>query len=161
VSSLGAALGIEQVIAPNPVQAIVIIRVFWKKEAMWLWEGELYRLGFRHRSGHYWQCERGFGLPGHAYLSVFVVGKRGASRRCRKRHRLVEVSAFHVTFQVGVDNLHFYYHERAEGVWEPGGHTSTPEIRRHGCHPSQLREEADAIAARLTAAWQGVLLARG
>jgi hypothetical protein len=97
---------------------------------MWLWECELYQFGFRYRSVRYWQCERGFGLPGNGYISVFVGGKGGATRRGRARQWLVEVSAFHVTFKVGVDNLHFYYHERTEGVWEPGGHTSAPEIRR-------------------------------
>ena len=28
---------------------------------MWLWDGELRRLGFRRKSERYWQCERRFG----------------------------------------------------------------------------------------------------
>jgi len=119
---------------------------------MWLWECELNQIGFRQRSPGYWQCERGFGLPKYGYVSVFVGGKGGATRSGQACQRPVEISAFHVTFKLGVDNLHFYYHEQAEGVWDPGGHTSTAEIRRYQVEPSLLRQ--------LAAAWQGVLLAR-
>jgi hypothetical protein len=121
---------------------------------MWLWECELREAGFRLRSAGYWRCERRFGLPAHAYVSIFAGGEAGGGRRA------VEVSAFHVTFQLGTDRLHFYYHERAEDVWEPGGHTSAAEIGRYGVEPRQLRDRADEIAARVTAALQGALLPR-
>ena len=127
---------------------------------MWLWESELNEIGFRHRSRGYWQCERGFGLPEQSYVSLFVGGKVQATRAGRARQRPVEVSSFHITFMFGADNLHFYYHEQAEGIWEPGGYTSAPEIRRYEIDPRQLCDMADKIAARLTTAWRGVLLAR-
>src|SRR5262245_42315465 len=42
-----------------------------RREGMWLWECELRRLGLRRQSPRYWQCERRYGMPGNAYLSVF------------------------------------------------------------------------------------------
>src|ERR671933_782818 len=117
---------------------------------MWLWVSELQALGFRERSGGYWQCERAYGLPAHAYLSIFF-GAASRQRKSRRgpRPRLVDVSAFHVTLVLGVDRIHFYYHEQAEGVWEPGGHTSRAEIGRYAADPGELCRQADQIAARL------------
>ena len=37
---------------------------------------------------------------------------------------LVAFHAFHVTFPLGGDNVHFYYHEHLDNVWEHGGHTA-------------------------------------
>src|SRR5437016_2976269 len=111
---------------------------------MWIWENELRQAGFRRRSNCYWRCEKRFDLPSHAYVSLFVGGQITGPGQPAP-HALVEFSAFHVTFHVGMDNLHFYYHERSEGVWEPGGHTSSAEIRRYEIEPRQLREQADAI----------------
>jgi hypothetical protein len=112
---------------------------------MWLWGWDLHRMGFRRRSEHYRQCERRYGLPAHAYLSIFVHTCESDPAGGRER---VEISAFHVTFRLGIDRIHFYYHEADEQVWEPGGHTSSPEIRHHGVDPAALRQLADEIAGR-------------
>lgn len=125
---------------------------------MWIWESELRALGFRRRSERYWRCERRFGLPGWGHLSIFpwseqvLQGDEGL--------RLVELDTFHVTFVVDGEHVHFYYHERLENDWKPGGHTSGREIRRLGRVPRQLRAEADAVAAALVAALAGVLYPR-
>ena len=125
---------------------------------MWLWECELHAVGFRRRSDRYWQCERRFGLPQSAYLSIFEHAAFHVPERKRRtaRHAL-EVSAFHVTFLVGVDHIHFYYHELDDYLWEPAGHTSNAEIRRHGVDPQILRDEADRIAEQVAHAFGGIL----
>lgn len=128
---------------------------------MWLWDRELQAVGFRRRSSGYWQCERRFGLPAHAYISLFAWSDWAETAGEEHRGRqFVEVSAFHVTFMLDFDNVHFYYHEHGENVWEPGGHTSSLEIERHGVAALELRVEADAIAARLVAALKGEFLQR-
>jgi hypothetical protein len=128
---------------------------------MWLGNGELHRVGFRRRSERYWQCEGRFGLPEHAYISIFLNTKHDALRRGRRADRgLVEVSAFHVTFRLEVDRVHFYYHELTEQTWEPGGHTAWVEIERHGVEPEELRQQADAIASAVVRALRGAFLPR-
>lgn len=119
---------------------------------MWLWECELRRLGLRRLSERYWQCEGRYGLPGGAYLSVFPHATAGRER--------LDVCAFHVTFCLGVDRVHFYFHERAEEVWEPGGHTSAAEIRRYRREPAELRRVAEGVAAEFLAALGMRLLPR-
>ncbi len=127
---------------------------------MWLWDCELQQLGFRQRSEVYWQCERRFGLLEDAYVSIFA-NDGNASGRSRSRGPIaVGFCAFHITFQLDVDNVHFYFHEQAENVWEPGGHTSSVEIERHGVDPRALRSLADEIAAGVAFALGGTLLAR-
>ena len=123
---------------------------------MWLHPNELRRAGFRRHSPRYWRCAGRHGLPAHAHLSAFAhaVSARGGSER-------VDVAAFHVTFVLGADSLHFYYHDAAEGAWEPGGHTSTAELLRYPVDPARLRADADAVAARLAAALATRLLPRG
>jgi hypothetical protein len=119
---------------------------------MWLWACELRRLGLRRLSPRYWQCERGYGLLPGSYLSAFAhaaerptsVGPGGDER--------VDICAFHVTFCLGVDRVHFYFHEVSDGVWEPGGHTSSVEIRRYRREPRELRAIADRIAAEFLSA---------
>src|SRR5437764_7015901 len=122
---------------------------------MWLWECDLKALRFRCHSEVYWQCEAGHGLPDDCHLSIFVHQFEKDRARRGPGHRLLEVSAFHVTFLLAFDRVHFYYHEAEPNVWEPGGHTSSRTIRRSGMKPRVLREEADAIAARLVAALGG------
>jgi len=123
---------------------------------MWLWDWQLQQLGFRRLSERYWQCERGHDLPAAAYLSIFSdVRDRDADGE------RIEVAAFHVTFGLGVDRVHFYYHEVADGLWEPGGHTSSNEIRRHRRDPAELRALADAVAAAFLAALGWELTPRG
>src|SRR5262249_32891639 len=109
---------------------------------MWFWDIQLRALGFRRRAVRYWQCEGRFGLPGHGHISLFPW-----SELREAGGQLVDVSAFHVTFVIGLDHVHFYYHERHEHEWEPGGHTSAGELRRLGCDPDELRRAADTIAA--------------
>lgn len=118
---------------------------------MWLWDWELRQIGFRRLSDRYWQCDRRHGLPGSAYLSAFPETRdRQAPAGGAGRER-IELCAFHVTFCLGIDCVHFYFHEVAEGVWEPGGHTSAAEIRRHR-DPGELREIADRVADKFLAA---------
>jgi hypothetical protein len=124
-----------------------------KKWSVWLWAAELHDLGCRRKSDGYWQCQRRFGLPDHGHLSLFASaelrppGKGGP--------RLVELSTFHVTFEVHLGNVHFYYHECRLNAWEPGGHTSAAELRRLGCDPVALRDLADAVAAEFVAGLGG------
>ncbi len=128
---------------------------------MWLWAVELHELGFRRRSDRYWQCERRFGLPEQAHLSIFASEQRIPAGKGRKRC-LVELAAFHVTFEIDRDNVHFYYHERLDNEWEAGGHTSAGEMARLGqelarrfaaVHPTKvLTAETSAIAPALAAA---------
>jgi len=122
---------------------------------VWLWAIELHELGFRRQSDRYWLCQGHFGLPTDAHLSVFADPHILPGDR-RGRRLLMEVSAFHVTFEIGRENIHFYYHECLENEWEPGGYTSTAEIRRVGYDPAELRAEADAIAVLLVACLGGV-----
>jgi hypothetical protein len=127
---------------------------------MWLWECELRRLGFRRLSERYWQCERWYGLPQGAYLSVFShAEERQPTAGGAGRERL-DMCAFHVTFCLGVDRVHFYFHERAENVWEAGGHTSALEIRRYRREPAELRAVAEGVAAEFLAALGMTLLPR-
>jgi hypothetical protein len=125
---------------------------------MWLWECELRRLGLRRLSARYWQCERRYGLPEDAYLSVFSHAEERQGGEGRER---LDVCAFHVTFCLGVDRAHFYFHEAAEEVWEPGGHTSGTEIRRYRRDPAELRAVADRVAAEFLAALGLNLTPRG
>jgi hypothetical protein len=132
-----------------------------KKGGMWIIDAELQQLGFRRRSRRYWQCEWRYGLPDNAYISIYAGGKDShLDREPRNQPRIVEVSAFHVTFLLDVDNVHFYYHEYGDGVWEAGGHTSGAEIARHDADPLTLRQLADAIAAEFVMALAANLLPR-
>src|SRR5690242_19961606 len=72
-----------------------------KKGGMWKWDCELRQWGLRRQSQRYWKCERRFGLPPNAHLSVVCDARDG-----ERTH----VGAFHVTFHIGLDHLHFYYH---------------------------------------------------
>jgi hypothetical protein len=119
---------------------------------MWLWECELRELGLRRLSQWYWQCERRYGLPAEAYLSVFAHAQERQSSAGTGTRERVDVCAFHVTFCLGVDRVHFYYHEIADGVWEPGGHTSSAEILRYRRDPAELRAIADRVATEFAAA---------
>jgi hypothetical protein len=128
---------------------------------MWIIDAELQRLGFRRRSRRYWQCERRYGLPDDAYISIYSTGKdTHLDRDPMALRSAVDVSAFHVTFLLDVDNVHFYYHEYGDGVWEAGGHTSSAEIARHGVDPVVLRRLADAVAADFVLALDASLLSR-
>ena len=123
---------------------------------MWLWESELYERGFRRRSERYWQCGRGYGLPAGAHLSIFSWAEQTIpGRRRRERLLLVELTEFHVTFVLGTQHVHFYYHEVLHNDWQPLGHTSANEIRRLGHDPAVWRARADAIAANVAAALGG------
>jgi hypothetical protein len=116
-------------------------------------------LGFRRKAEQYWQCERRFGLPENGYLSVFSWSEQAIPGSAGRRF-LVELSEFHVTFLLGFEHVHFYYHERSDNDWMPEGHTSRAEIRRLGEDPHAWRERADGVAATLVAALQGVLYPR-
>ena len=65
----------------------------------------------------------------------------------------MELTEFHVSFLLGLERIHFYYHERGENEWAAGGHTSANEITRLGHDPRSLRVQADAVAAAFVEAW--------
>jgi hypothetical protein len=109
-----------------------------RREVMWLWECELRQLGLRRLSERYWQCERRYGLPGAAYLSLFSHAQERQATKSAAGREQVDIAAFHVTYCLGVDRVHFYFHEVTDGVWEPGGHTSGAEIRRYLREPTEL-----------------------
>jgi hypothetical protein len=144
----------------------VSVRRFWvvykkRREVMWLWACELHQLGLRRLSASYWQCERRYGLPDGAYLSVFShASEKQHTAGTAGRERL-DVAAFHVTVCLGVDRVHFYFHEVAEGVWEPGGYTSALEIRRYCREPAELRALADRVVGEFLSALGMQLLPRG
>jgi hypothetical protein len=120
---------------------------------MWRWESELREAGFRRKGERYWQCERRFGLPTWAHISLFCWSEQITTGE----RLLVELDAFHVTFVLGGEHLHFYYHEQQDNEWEPAGHTSVTEISRLCLDAHTLRAEADAIAEALVAALAGIL----
>src|SRR5262249_25495612 len=117
---------------------------------MWLWAVQLHELGFKRKSERYWRCERRFGLPDDAHVSIFAWSEQSAGGK-----RRIELDTFHITFHLHLDHVHFYYHERDHNVWEAGGHTSWGEIRRLGHDPLELREQADRIAVELIDATGG------
>jgi hypothetical protein len=123
---------------------------------MWLWEAEFRRLGFRRRSERYWRCDRRYGLGADGHLSVFSWGELAGPGGLL----LAELTEFHVTFRLGLDHIHFYYHEYRDNEWHPGGRTSGREIRRLGEDPRALRRRADAVAAALAEALGGLLRPR-
>jgi hypothetical protein len=127
---------------------------------MWLWASELYELGFRRRSERYWQCERRFGLPNGAHLSLFSWGEQALPGASRRPRFLVELTEFHVTFVLRHEHVHFYYHEHLENEWRSGGHTSAAELRRLGADVRALRARADAVAAALVTAVGGAFQPR-
>jgi hypothetical protein len=132
---------------------------------MWQWDSDLQQLGFRRPSERYWRCERRYGLGPADHLSIWswseqTIPHPDARRRGSARF-LVEITEFHVTFLIGGEHLHFYYHEHADNEWRPAGHTSNNELRRVGADPPELRARADAIAAEFIAALGGTLRSRG
>src|SRR6266699_1892596 len=123
---------------------------------MLLLEFELRAMGFRRRAERYGQWERRFGLPAGGHLSVFPWGEQSLAGG----RLLVELDTFHVTFAVGGEHVHFYFHERAGSEWDPGGHTSAAEVLRLGGDVRELRARADAVAALLVAVLPGTLRPR-
>src|SRR5262245_21291035 len=109
---------------------------------MWLWAIELTELGFRRKSDRYWQCERRFGLPPEAHLSLFSWSEQSLPGDSRSPRFLVELTEFHVTFVLRHDRLHFYYHEHLENNWKPGGHTAARHLHRLGVNAGTLRAQA-------------------
>jgi len=127
---------------------------------MWLWASELIELGFRRKSERYWRCERRYGLPNWAHLSLFSWGEHALPRKSGPSRLLVELTEFHVTFVLRHDHVHFYYHEHLENDWEPGGHTCAGHLRRLGADVAALRAQADAIAEALIIALGGRFYSR-
>ncbi len=125
---------------------------------MWIWESELRELKFKSKSDHYWQCERGLDLPEAAYISIYPWSSRTHPALGITIH---EITAFHVTFLLGTEHIHFYYHEGEDEEWEPGGHTSTKEILRVHPAPKKLRRLADRIAKQFATALGREMLVRG
>jgi hypothetical protein len=122
---------------------------------MWLWASALIETGFRRKAERYWRCERRFGLPPHAHLSLFSWGEHALPSAAGPAPLLVELTEFHVTFVLGNQHVHFYYHERQPNDWDPAGHTSRRELRRLGADRAALRAQADAVAAAVVAALGG------
>jgi hypothetical protein len=129
-----------------------------KKCEVWIWENELRASGFRQKSERYWHCERRHGLPENAHLSIFPSARQAAGPTSIP---LVEVAAFHITFRLEGEHIHFYYHEHGERTWAPGGYTSAREIARIGHKARRLRDAADRIAGALAEAMGCELLPRG
>jgi hypothetical protein len=127
---------------------------------MWLWASELHAMGFRRRSERYWRCERRFGLPTNAHLSVFSWGEHALPADAGPAPLLVEVTEFHVTFVLGNQHVHFYYHEGPHSEWAPAGHTSAAELRRLSADRASLRARADNVAAAVVAALGGTFRPR-
>jgi hypothetical protein len=128
---------------------------------MWLWDDAMRRVGFRRRSECYWRCDRRYGLSADSHVSVFSWSEQAIpGPDARPGRYLVELTEFHVTFVVGRDHIHFYYHEHGDNEWRPAGHTSPRELRRLGLRPAEVRARADAIAAQLVAELDGALRAR-
>lgn len=125
---------------------------------MWIWSEQLKAMGFSRKSDRYWQCKNRYGLDDNEHLSLFPWSEaplHGSDQI------LVEMDTFHVTMLLGIDHVHFYYHERQENEWQPGGYTSPGEIRAHGANPRSLRARADAIAKCLVEALMGSFVPRG
>lgn len=127
---------------------------------MWIWDFELEELGLRQRSELYWQCERGFGLAEHDHISLFLWTLQPHSHSSDTPKNAFELTEFHITFLLDRDHIHFYYHEIQQDCWEPGGHTSSNQLRGLGYDPQDLIEEADAIACEFVAAIKGTWLDR-
>lgn len=121
---------------------------------MLVWTDQLRHLGFRFKRGQYWRCDRHFGLIGGDHISVFVeTHHEGDSSELF----WFQFSEFHITFERGSHNLHFYYHEAHNNHWSPGGYTSLDEIRRLGLDLLELRQSADEIASQFVAALDGAI----
>jgi len=118
---------------------------------MWLWQVEWHVVGFRRQTRRLWLCKRRFGLPPNAHLSAFV----DCESTLPHRGTLIGLSTFHVTFEIASDNVHFYYHERLENEWEPGGHTSAGEITHLGADLRELRRIAAAVVEALRGVYHG------
>jgi hypothetical protein len=127
---------------------------------MWQWDDDLRLLGFRRRGERYWQCERGYGLGQAEHVSIFSWGEQAIPGRRGPARFLVEVTEFHVTFLLGGEHLHFYYHEYGDHEWRAAGHTSANEIRRVGAEVAVLRAHADAVAEEVIAGLGGRLRPR-
>jgi len=127
---------------------------------MWIWASDLNELGFRRKSDRYWRCERRFGLPPEAHLSLFSWGEHALPVAAGPAPLLVELTEFHVTFVLGHDHVHFYYHERLQNDWDPAGHTSSTELRRLGADVATLRARADDVAAVVIASLGGTIYPR-
>jgi hypothetical protein len=117
-------------------------------------------MGFRRKSERYWRCERRFGLPANAHLSLFSWGEHALPVAAGAAPVLVELTEFHVTFVLGNRHVHFYYHERRQNDWDPGGYTSKGELRRLGADRAALRTSADAVAEAVVAALGGTFYPR-
>ena len=109
---------------------------------MWLTRRAMRRLGFRRVSPRYWLCRGRHGLPPGSHLTVADWSDRD----------LVEVTSFHVTFEVHDERVHAYYREEGPSVWGPEGHTPIDDLIRLGVDRATLKQTADAVAHRLVAA---------
>lgn len=112
---------------------------------MWIWDYQLREMGFRQKNDLYWQCDRGFGLAEGDHLSLFLWTEQAHASPAAPKSAF-ELTEFHVTFFLERNHVHFYYHEVRDGHWEPGGHTSSLQLRALGYEPGNLLAEADAIA---------------
>ena len=106
---------------------------------MQLWRENFHQLGFRRKSKRYWQCRDFHGLPNDAHLSVFLDWPGD-------RNEPIEFFEFHVSFEVGLHNIHFYFHEIDFSKWELGGHTSRAEIELLCVDADQLLNTSFEIA---------------
>ena len=119
-----------------------------------MWEAELMALGFKRSGrGACWICRGRYGLPSGAHLSLFDPDRaltHGAKRR--RSRRPVRVDAFHVTWEIGDQNVHVYYRAQRADAWEAEGHTPSADIAALGVEPRELLARSDACARRLLVA---------
>lgn len=123
---------------------------------MFFWTRELERLGFREQSRCYWRCAGRYGLPSGAYLSVYTGLHKPIfdhDRGCAEDW--VDLYAFHVTFVLPRDRVHFYYREGEPNEWYPEGYTPSAQITRMGGDPLLLRSIADDVALACVSALKG------
>ncbi len=123
---------------------------------MWIWDYHLREMGFRQRSDRYWRCDAGLGLGEGDHVSLYLWTRQPLS----PSQTLYQLTEFHVTFLLERDHAHFYYHEMHDNRWQPGGHTSSLQLRGLGFDPGELIAEADAIAEEFIARFNGQWIPR-
>ncbi|MEO1271763.1 MAG: hypothetical protein AAFX99_27030, partial [Myxococcota bacterium] len=107
----------------------------------------------------------GDGIGSWGHLTLFDPDPAPPIQRHRRRRRTrtrlppraIDVEGFHVTAEVGDQNIHFYYREGELGVWTREGQTPSGDIRALGANPIAMRQQADAVAQAMVEKLGGLL----